>query len=317
MIHTKSFPDGTLASYPKRFAGYSAAHYRVRLRETGLVDAQKRYAEARVEVQVASVLMHAWTEVEHDLVYKPYQGALSEDEYAILDELNGMVMAGEIALERLERAGDQRVAVRGRQFANHYDLAAHLISALRGLAEADALQEGLGRVDLLWQMLRELGLATPEKLDRYLSALHPDLDRRPVAEQVIDQLLSEDPDRYSMYEALRASSSGETAGPEAVPPAVAEDHEAMGLFMTAWIELERLVRDLTPREERERAPARGGSAGGRHGAGVHPRGAAGRATGARLTRRCCGRLPSLAWLGLALPQNADTLARPQIPLTQF
>ena len=42
--------------------------------------------------------MHAWSEVEHDLVYKPLQGTLSDEELAILDELNGLVLAGEIAL---------------------------------------------------------------------------------------------------------------------------------------------------------------------------------------------------------------------------
>ena len=42
---TKSFPDGTPSAYEKRFSGYSATHYRVRLRESGLVDSQKRYAE--------------------------------------------------------------------------------------------------------------------------------------------------------------------------------------------------------------------------------------------------------------------------------
>ena len=48
--------------------------------------------------------MHAWSEVEHDLVYKPLNGTLSEEELAILDELNGLVLAGEIALERLHIA---------------------------------------------------------------------------------------------------------------------------------------------------------------------------------------------------------------------
>ncbi len=41
--------------------------------------------------------MHAWSEVEHDLTYKPMQGTLSEEELSILDELNGLVLAGEIA----------------------------------------------------------------------------------------------------------------------------------------------------------------------------------------------------------------------------
>ena len=83
----KRFPEDSKApTYDKRFSGYWAAHYRVHLRDTSLNDAQKRYGQARIEIQVASVLMHAWAEVEHDLVYKPQQGTLSEDEYAILDE---------------------------------------------------------------------------------------------------------------------------------------------------------------------------------------------------------------------------------------
>ena len=52
--------------------------------------------------------MHAWAEVEHDLVYKPYSGKLQEDELAILDEINGLVIAGEIALERLQKAITER-----------------------------------------------------------------------------------------------------------------------------------------------------------------------------------------------------------------
>jgi ppGpp synthetase/RelA/SpoT-type nucleotidyltranferase len=115
----KSFPEESkAATYAKRFSGYWATHYRVRHRDSSL----RRYAEALIEIQVASVLMHAWAEVNHDLVYKPLQGNLSDDEYAILDELNGLVMAGEIALERLQRSGETRVATKGRVFSSHYDL---------------------------------------------------------------------------------------------------------------------------------------------------------------------------------------------------
>ncbi len=100
----KEFPTKATPSYEKRFSGYWATHYRVQLYERDLNDTQKRYAQARIEIQVASVLMHGWSEVEHDLVYKPLQGHLSVEEYAILDELNGLVMAGEIALERLQKS---------------------------------------------------------------------------------------------------------------------------------------------------------------------------------------------------------------------
>jgi ppGpp synthetase/RelA/SpoT-type nucleotidyltranferase len=252
--HTKTFPEGTNSAYPKRFSGYSATHYRVRLRESTLADSQKRYAEAPVEIQVASVLMHAWSEVEHDLVYKPYQGALSEDEYAILDELNGMVLAGEIALERLQRAGDARVAARGRVFANHYELAAHLLSVLRGFAEPDVLDSGLGRVDLLFDLLARLGLSAPEAIDRYLEALHPDLERRPIADQIVDQVLSEDAKRYEIYEAIRVSRPSPDVSAEATEPLQPDVHEAMGEFLSAWIDFERLTREMVPPDLQKHGP---------------------------------------------------------------
>jgi ppGpp synthetase/RelA/SpoT-type nucleotidyltranferase len=110
----KEFPTNAKTTYKKRFSGYWATHYRVQFKESSLGAAQQRYTEARVEIQVASVLMHAWSEVEHDLVYKPFEGTLSDEEYAILDELNGLVMAGEIALERLQRAGEVRESLRPR-----------------------------------------------------------------------------------------------------------------------------------------------------------------------------------------------------------
>ena len=114
----KQFTGTSNPSYSKRFSGYWATHYRLQLRESTLPEMQQRYTEALVEVQIASVLMHAWAEVEHDLVYKPFQGTLSEDELAILDELNGMVLAGEIALERLQRAGELRITRRDALFGN-------------------------------------------------------------------------------------------------------------------------------------------------------------------------------------------------------
>ncbi|WP_228533515.1 RelA/SpoT domain-containing protein [Pseudomonas sp. UFMG81] len=58
----KDFPTTADPSYKKRFSGYWATHYRVVLRESSLHESQQRYAEAKVEIQVASVLMHAWSE---------------------------------------------------------------------------------------------------------------------------------------------------------------------------------------------------------------------------------------------------------------
>ncbi|HYQ02745.1 MAG TPA: RelA/SpoT domain-containing protein [Polyangiaceae bacterium] len=243
LAQTKAFPDGSAAAYPKIFSGYKATHYRGSLRETTLPDAQKRYAEARIEIQVGSVLMHAWAEVEHDLVYKPFQGALSEDEYAILDELNGMILAGEIALERLQRAGNVRVAAAGRKFENHYELAAHLLNKLHALADPSTLKTGLGRVDLLYDLLAAISQATPEGVARYLPGLHSDLEKRPIAEQIVDLVLSENAtERYRIYEELRATRPNPDLLRVAPESSDTDVHSAMGLFLREWIEFEQAVR---------------------------------------------------------------------------
>jgi ppGpp synthetase/RelA/SpoT-type nucleotidyltranferase len=236
VLEGKTFPDeNAKPSYDKRFSGYWATHYRVQLREQHLSDAQKRYAEARIEIQVASVLMHAWSEVEHDLVYKPLQGKLSGAEYDILDELNGLVIAGEIALKRLQAAGQARVR-QGQAFGNHYELAAFLL-ANAAASPPLAAEQGLGEVDVLYGLLTSLSLATPDLLRPYLTQLHADLERRPISEQIIDQLLLEDDTRYEVYQRVRASVGDDVSTNQA--PDV---HEALGFFMAQWIEFERQIR---------------------------------------------------------------------------
>jgi ppGpp synthetase/RelA/SpoT-type nucleotidyltranferase len=238
----KRFPDATKINAIKRFSGYKATHYRVQLKEDALNDGEKRYAAARIEIQVASVLMHAWAEVEHDLVYKPLAGSLSTDEYSVLDLLNGLVMSGEIALEQLQKAGEARVAASDRKIANHYELATLLLSAGEGLTDEPISESGLGRVDHLFTVIHNLGIDTPEMLRPYMEGLHENLELRPLADQIIDALLFEDSSRYEIYNAIRAQR------PWASPKIESEDevYRYIGMFMKCWMELESLVRDATP-----------------------------------------------------------------------
>lgn len=240
VLEEKTFPDTTSQPNPKkRFSGYWANHYRVQLREQHLADSQKRYAEARVEIQVASVLMHAWSEVEHDLVYKPLQGGLSDAEYDILDELNGLVIAGEIALKRLQAAGQARVK-QGHAFGNHYELAAFLL-ANAATNPPLASDQSLGGVDVLFGLLSALRMATPDQVRPYLGPLHSDLERRPISEQIIDQVLLEEPQRYDVYQKVRAA-----VGDEAGKPQTQGLHEALGFFIARWIDFEQQIRDRMP-----------------------------------------------------------------------
>jgi ppGpp synthetase/RelA/SpoT-type nucleotidyltranferase len=242
LAEPKEFPTAGQPTYKKRFSGYWATHYRVRLAENLLNEAQMRYSEAPLEIQVASVLMHAWSEVEHDLVYKPLQGRLSEDEYAILDELNGLVLAGEIALERLQRAGESRISVYDREYTNHYDLASSLLELSREkLVGLNIHGSVIGRVDLLFQLLKELKLNTPQRLAQYVSALHSDFESRPLAEQIIDQVLSEDVNRYSIFEHIRMQDVPVIEFGEVGKPGLTKS-EAIGEFISHWIDYEKMIQ---------------------------------------------------------------------------
>lgn len=120
IIEPKEFPENPHEpKLNKRFSGYWATHYRVKLKKSDEVD--KRFTNTVFEIQVASVLMHAWSEVEHDLVYKPFSGKLSDEELAILDEINGLVLTGEIALERLQKAITERTQQQA-EITDKYDL---------------------------------------------------------------------------------------------------------------------------------------------------------------------------------------------------
>ncbi|MGI8692897.1 MAG: hypothetical protein ACR2JK_08360 [Geodermatophilaceae bacterium] len=244
------FPSNQNSSRDKRFSGYAAVHHRVRLRLQALGESERRYAAANIEIQVASVLMHAWAEVEHDLVYKPYETELIAEEYSLLDQLNGLVLAGEIGLEQLQRAGEARVAVVDRPFNNHYELAAHLLSKAVAVDTRPVSDAGLGRVDLLFELLTRLGTKTPNGLRSHLDILHGDLERRPLAEQIIDALLAEDKSRYEIYRSVRAKDDASRG--EAAPRDAAEYHD-VGFFLMQWVKLERIIRDLSPDAEPIRA----------------------------------------------------------------
>lgn len=67
LLETKQFPEQSKApSYNKRFSGYWANHYRAHMREESLDRSQKKYTTARIEIQVASVLMHGQDGISED-----------------------------------------------------------------------------------------------------------------------------------------------------------------------------------------------------------------------------------------------------------
>lgn len=94
--------DGSedLGASGNQFSGYGALHLVVKVPPRLHQDENKdkNWKDIVVEIQVGTVLMHAWSEVEHDITYKKRGGEPTEDMERVLDIINGLVLAGEVAL---------------------------------------------------------------------------------------------------------------------------------------------------------------------------------------------------------------------------
>lgn len=249
-------PSTPAVARPQRFSGYGARHFRVHIPESRLSAEQARYASALIEVQVASVLMHAWSEVEHDLVYKPLEGELSRSEYALLDQLNGLVLAGEIALEQLQKAGDERLAVAQTPFRNHYELAEHLRTSLATLG-SDLTDATLGRVDVLFNFLADQNSATSSAIEPFLDRLEQDFERRPVADQLADLMLSGNESLYKAYSRAMTMTRRLSSLRRTPVEDLKDDSPetlALGEFVASWVLLETVLKDLDQSEEPRPAP---------------------------------------------------------------
>ncbi len=226
-VHAGDRPD--MGDYEARFSGYWATHYRVH--------APAASPASVVEIQVASVLMHAWSHVAHDLVYKPLAGTLSWSEYALLDQINGLMLAGETALEQLHKAIRARLRRHDAPLTDHFELGAWLTRWTRLAGREDV---ALGRVDRLFVLLREIERTRPSQIEPLLTLV---ARTGPIADQLVERILLERPERAQQWQlALTATGSSnpfDLAGLVRPP----ELPELEGLF-AAWAELESAASEL-------------------------------------------------------------------------
>lgn len=232
VLDRKQFPEQSKPpSYNKRFSGYWANHYRVNIREENTLPAQKKYTSVCVEIQIASVMMHAWSEVEHDLVYKPLQGILSDEELSILDELNGLVLAGEIALERLQSAGNERIKNKDTTFSSQYDLASYLYNYMSNHLRREDIELRLGNIELLFKLLNRLKIIKVKDIEPILKSVKFEKDRRNISQQIIDQIITGNEKRYHIYQELRT-------GDDIIDQ---KTLKAINGFFGQWVPLENLL----------------------------------------------------------------------------
>ena len=175
---------------------YRATHVEVCLRPDDLVGTYSNVARVPCEIQVCSMMAHVWNEIEHDLGYKPFSGALSQFERDQLRHLGMMVRAADDTISHLLAATDQRLSAETTPFADVYDFVARLRPWFPGV--------DFGRhAGPLFEILRPLRLLTPDAIRRQIDLSDPLSDH---AKARLEQL-AEGGFFFSSFLDLHANSS--------------------------------------------------------------------------------------------------------------
>lgn len=223
----KKFPESSHdPKYTKRFSGYWATHYRVSIKSSD--KGKDRFHDSLFEIQVASVLMHAWSEVEHDLVYKPFSGSLSEEELAILDEINGLVLTGEIALERLQKAITKRTK-ESEEIGDRYEMTNLIVNSL-GKNYLNKLK--LGDTSNIFKYINTTYKYDPKIFSKYIENIN-----QSVNETISDQLLNmfvKDHFKENIKEKSLKEYFSSVVGPN-------RDTSGFEAFVKTWIILEKAM----------------------------------------------------------------------------
>lgn len=226
VIETKEFPTNPhKPKHNKRFSGYWATHYRVKLKKSDEVE--NRFTKTVFEIQIASVLMHAWSEVEHDLVYKPFSGDLSEDELAILDEINGLVLTGEIALERLQKAITDRTA-KQEEISDKYELTNIMFNNYKNI---DAKKINFGNTEYLANYLKAVQKIDTSQLIKSIKLVNQNINES-FSDQLFKNILTENKsqDNLKKYFSQITSDKKKVSGFE--------------MFTKTWIMFEKVATQI-------------------------------------------------------------------------
>jgi len=221
----KTFPENPhKPKHNKRFSGYWATHYRVRLKKSEDID--KRFTNTVFEIQVASVLMHAWSEVEHDLVYKPFSGKLTDEELSILDEINGLVLTGEIALERLQKAITERTK-KQEEITDKYDLTNLIFYNYKN----NFKNLNFGNTEYLNNYLKAIDKIDTKKLAEAISKVNLNI-KETFSDQLLLNIMSlnENNDNLRKYYSQFTTDKKKVSGFE--------------LFTKTWIVFEKVITQL-------------------------------------------------------------------------
>ena len=140
---------------------YRATHCQVALKREDLVEPFDNLEGLTCEIQVCSLLAHVWNELEHDLVYKPTTGVLSDREKDSLSVLGNLTLSGDVVVKQLFEANADRIKQAQGQaspFQDVYDFVARMRDSF---PEHTAFGSNAGQ---LFEDLVALGFDTPTKV---------------------------------------------------------------------------------------------------------------------------------------------------------
>ncbi|MCJ1371085.1 hypothetical protein MMC20_002300 [Loxospora ochrophaea] len=114
--HPKQMQNSTLLQ--SRFQGYNARHFHIVCRDSE----NEQSDNILVEIQIMSLAMSAWSELEHDFGYKKLNGHLSRSMYLTLEAVKGLSNAQEVLLELFENLLDSQFdSLRSQQYTTGPD----------------------------------------------------------------------------------------------------------------------------------------------------------------------------------------------------
>jgi ppGpp synthetase/RelA/SpoT-type nucleotidyltranferase len=111
--------------------------------------------EVRVEIQITSLLMHAWAEIGHDDVYQERDGPVSHEELALLKDINALVLVSERLTERYQQLARQRPRNVERPFRDKFDLVEFLEDRILPDKPMHLWNASFYRVELLFWLVSE------------------------------------------------------------------------------------------------------------------------------------------------------------------
>lgn len=197
--HTTITVEAT--EYKNQFMGYHAIHLHVHLRcgepstqENRETSAQSLKVNTIIENQIASLLMHAWSKVNHDLVYKTYNRRLSNDELRALNTINSLMLTGEVVLNQLKTTVERRVAAQKEPLSGIFELGIFIQQFTPYKAIVNSIKYRMGSLSWLLLVTKQLGINNPQalgnNLESWKKSLLDDYPEMPIVWSIIDYLVS-------------------------------------------------------------------------------------------------------------------------------